>query len=65
MYEKAILRAVDVASLLNISLPTLYRWVRLGRLPAGFKYGPHSVGWERKTVEAWIAAHANPSSLTK
>lgn len=54
MFEKSILRASDVCSILNISPPTLYRWIRLGRFPKGFKYGGNTVGWLRETVLGWI-----------
>lgn len=56
MYEKAILRAADVCSLLNVSQPTLYRWIRNERFPKGFRYGPNTVGWDRATVDAWVTA---------
>lgn len=55
MYDRAILRAADVCALLNISAPTLYRWIKLARFPRGFPYGPHTVGWTREVVEKWIA----------
>jgi prophage regulatory protein len=59
MFEKTILRAVDVASILGVSLPTLYRWIRGGSFPRGFKYGGNTVGWTRETVESWISAKQN------
>jgi prophage regulatory protein len=55
MYEKTILRAADVCSVLNISIPTLYRWQRVGLFPKPIKYGPNCSGWERESVDAWIA----------
>lgn len=58
MNERAILRAADVCTVLNISVPTLYRWIRLCRFPKGFAYGPHTVGWTRDSVEQWIANKA-------
>jgi prophage regulatory protein len=64
MFEKSILRAADVASVLSISLPTLYRWIRNGLFPEGIDYGPHCVGWERKTVEDWIASKKKSSSVS-
>lgn len=57
-----ILRAPDVAAMLNISVESLYRWMRIGRFPRGSKYGERLVGWNRATVEAWIAEKMNPSA---
>lgn len=65
MYDRAILRAADVCHLLNISLPTLYRWIRLCRFPKGFPYGPHTVGWTRDTVETWISKQASSAEPSK
>lgn len=56
MQDKTILRTADVVTLLNISKPTLYRWVREGRFPAGVKYGPNTTGWPRHVVDQWLAA---------
>jgi len=54
--EEEILRAEDVAVLLNISTTTLFRWQRLGRFPKGTPYGGFkTVGWSRATVDAWLA----------
>jgi prophage regulatory protein len=61
MFEKSILRAAAVASVLSISLPTLYRWIREKRFPSGIQYGPHCVGWERATVDAWLASKRQPT----
>lgn len=55
MYEKTILRAAEVCSILSISIPTLYRWQRTGLFPKPIKYGPNCSGWKKVTVEAWIA----------
>ena len=59
MFEKTILRAADVASILGVSLPTLYRWIRDQNFPRGFRYGGNTVGWTRETVASWISAKQN------
>ncbi len=52
--EKTILRSPDICSLLGVSQPTFYRWIRVGRFPKGIKYGPRVVGWPRELVEKWL-----------
>ena len=61
MHEKSILRAADVCSILNVSMPTLYRWQRCGLFPKSIKYGPNCSGWERQTVDAFIAEKKSAS----
>jgi prophage regulatory protein len=53
--EKPILRVADVCTLLSITQPTLYRWMHAGTFPKGIHYSTRCVGWERATVEAWLA----------
>ncbi len=49
------LRAVQVASRMGVSLPTLYRMIRLGRFPKGDKISERIVVWSALTVDTWIA----------
>ena len=51
-----ILRVPEVCKFLSISKPTLFRWRRLELFPQPIRLGPNSVGWEQKTIEAWLAA---------
>lgn len=63
MIEKPLLlRAADVCSLLSISEPTLYRWIRAGNFPRGIKYGDRCVAWERSTLDAWLASKKQAAS---
>lgn len=55
MHRKTILRAADVCSILSISLPTLYRWQRIGNFPKSIKLGPNLSGWEQASIDAWLA----------
>ncbi len=55
MFEKKVLRAEEVATRIGISLPCLYRWIRLGRFPRGFKFSANIVGWTVETVDTWVA----------
>ncbi len=62
MYQKTILRAADVCSILNISIPSLYRWIRVGLFPKPIKYGPNCAGWESNTLDAWVEAKKSASA---
>jgi prophage regulatory protein len=48
----------QVAELLSISLPTLWRWVREGRLPKPIRIGPQKVGFLRSERLAFVRAQA-------
>jgi prophage regulatory protein len=65
MTDATILRASDITRLLSISTPTLYRWLRAGLFPPGVKFGPNVVGWEKSTVEAWLAQKKASSAASK
>ena len=54
MTDRQILRAAEICALLNISPSCLYKWIAKGFFPRGFAYGPHTVGWVRADVDAWI-----------
>ncbi|MFQ5740242.1 MAG: helix-turn-helix transcriptional regulator [Acidobacteriota bacterium] len=43
------LTARDVAELLNIKLPTVYKWVREKRLPH-YRLGPRTIRFDREEV---------------
>lgn len=50
-----LLRRPEVAQILRIAVPTLDRWVQLGRFPRPIRVGANTVAWKRSTVEAFIA----------
>lgn len=57
--EEQLLRAWDVAKLLGVSIPTVWRWTREGKLPQPMKITQRITVW-RKTeiipcVEALLA----------
>lgn len=54
MYEKSILRISDVSQVLSVSVPTIYRWQKIGHFPKSTKYGPGMAGWPRHVVELWM-----------
>jgi len=41
--------------LLDISPPTLWRWVRIGHMPKPFKLGPHTTVWDATEIDAFLA----------
>ena len=43
-----------IPTLVPISSPTLWRWVRAGRFPAPVKIGPRAVAWKAEEVHAWL-----------
>lgn len=58
MMLRRILRARDICAALGIGKSTLYAWIADGRFPASdIRLGPHTVGWDPKTIEAFIDAN--------
>jgi prophage regulatory protein len=51
-----IIRRRELAELLGVSGMTVWRWeAPRGDLPARIRLGPHTVGWRRRDIEAWLA----------
>lgn len=50
----ALLRKPDVCKIIHVSLPTLYRWIRIGHFPKPHRYGPKLTGWTPKQVQDWL-----------
>ena len=46
--QSKILRRAEVLSMLGVSGPTLWRWVRDGNFPSQIILSPGSVGWLAK-----------------
>ncbi|HEY9136389.1 MAG TPA: AlpA family phage regulatory protein [Pseudomonadales bacterium] len=63
MFEKSVLRVSDVCQIIGVSVPTLYRWQKIGHFPKAVKYGPGMVGWPRNVVEQWMEAKQNPQFI--
>ncbi len=45
----------EVAKLIGVSIPTLYRWHKAGNFPKPIRLGPARVGFIASDVDAWIA----------
>lgn len=50
MNGKKWLRIKQVAEFLGISVPTAWRWVAAGKLPAGVKFGERTTVWDSEIV---------------
>ncbi|EPW7034001.1 helix-turn-helix transcriptional regulator [Vibrio parahaemolyticus] len=62
MIDRNFIRVSDLATYLNISKVTVWRWRKEGRLPAARAISPRVVGWKRETIESWLDKHANNQS---
>ena len=56
MAVSPIIRPAQAARLLGISIPTLYRWEKAGRLAPRVILGPNTSGWREEDLAAFIAA---------
>lgn len=50
-----MLKPEEVAEKLNISRPTLYKWVQKGKIPA-YKYG-RGLRFSEEEIEQWVKQH--------
>ena len=63
MENLQILRPQQLAKLLNISIPTLYRWHAEGHIPIQkVRFGKAAVGYRLSDVEKWLKDSQNPES---
>lgn len=59
-----ILTVKDVCSLLNVSVPTIYRWEAEGTLPfPKIRIGPNKVGFRKTDVENYINDQVEPETV--
>jgi predicted DNA-binding transcriptional regulator AlpA len=49
-----LLRARDVATLLDVSVETILRWHRFGRLPPGYRIASGVLRWRESEIQAWL-----------
>lgn len=57
--DSAHVRLPTVAPLFGISAPTVWRWVKSGRLPAPKKLGPNTSAWNVGELRRALAAEAS------
>ena len=56
--ELSIIRLKALLPLLQVSRPTVWRWVKEGIFPSPLHLGPCSIGWRYADVLAWIEQRA-------
>jgi len=58
--DERLLRVWDVAKLVGVSVPTVWRWTREGRLPQPIKLTPRVTVWKKTelipSLEALLAS---------
>lgn len=52
--ESAIIRPKQLAPLLGVSEPTMYRWIAAGHLPRPRRVGPNVTGWLKGEIQEWL-----------
>ena len=48
-------RASELAALLGVSVPTVWRWSKIGRLPKGRQLSPGVTAWDGVEIAEWLA----------
>lgn len=51
-----LISIAEVMSILDVSRPTLYRWIASGRFPKAIALGPQVRRWLRSDVEKWVGS---------
>jgi predicted DNA-binding transcriptional regulator AlpA len=49
-----LLRARDVATVLDVSVETVLRWHRSGKLPGGHRIASNALRWWESELIAWL-----------
>jgi prophage regulatory protein len=59
MSDPVFLRRKQVARLLNVTVPTLWRWTKKGIFPKPIKLGPNVSGWAAADVYSFLESRRN------
>ena len=54
-HKPVIMRPLEVAAYFNISVNTVWRWVKSGALPEPSRMGKRFTYWQRKDIENALA----------
>ena len=54
--EQKYLAVADVAKLIGVSIPSIWRWSRINAMPRPIKLGPNRTAWSVADLDAWLAA---------
>ena len=57
--QDRIVRKPELASIIGLSDPTVWRLEKAGKFPKRLKLGGNSTGWLMSEVVAWIAQRAS------
>lgn len=60
-----ILRPITLATLLGISLPTLWRMEKRGELPPRIKLSARAIGWREKDIDEWLEDRKESPNVQK
>jgi len=52
--ETVIIRPKQLAPILGVSEPTMYRWIQSGHLPRPRRIGPNVTGWIKSEILDWL-----------
>lgn len=52
--QSVLIDARELARMLAVSVPTIWRWKEAKKLPPEIKLSAQCVRWKRATVEAWL-----------
>jgi predicted DNA-binding transcriptional regulator AlpA len=58
--HQVYLTDLQVAERYVVSRPTVWRWVRIGRLPPPVSIGPNTRRWLIAALDAWDAERQRP-----
>ena len=64
MKDLSIIRPKELAELLSISIPTLYRMINNGELPPKVQIGKRAVGWRRSQIEDWMEERTEEPTIS-
>lgn len=52
------LTVAQVAAELGVSVVTLWKWRKAGKMPKSIAFGPRCVRWPEREIRQWIAERA-------
>lgn len=52
-----IIRRIPAAKYIGVSVPTLDRWLALGKIPKPTKFSARASGWKQSVLDEFIAKH--------
>ena len=59
MSNSKVLKVKEVASEISISVPQVYKLVKLGRFPGPIKLGERGSGWLTTEIDAWLQSRVD------